>query len=106
MLGNITPEQQLLIVNASALAIAYFGIYPSLKPLTMNKVLLADTIVSVSCLTLAGLLFYGSNVRFSLIWFDGNWAVFSIVTLFVFELPLFLWFASRNGLLEPWDDVD
>lgn len=103
---EFSPEAQLLIINGVILAVAYLGIYPSLEEKTLNRIMTIDVVLSVLALTVAGALFWGTNVSFSLVLFDTNWAVFTIVTLFVMEVPLFLHFAKQNGIKLFEDDPD
>ena len=87
-----------MILNAVILGIAYFGIYPSLQEKTLNKIMTIDVVLTVLALGVAGALFWGSGVRFSLILFSTNWLIFSLVTLALFEVPLFAWFAKRHDI--------
>jgi len=94
----MTPEATILIANAIFLAFAYIWVYPNLKSITTNAVMTYDLIISAAALAVAGLLYWGSGTSFSLILFDTNWAVFSIVTLLAMELPLFIWFMRKHDL--------
>ncbi|MFT5064812.1 MAG: hypothetical protein ACJAXK_000461 [Yoonia sp.] len=94
----MTPEVTLLIVNATFLAFAYLWVYPGLTTKTINLILIYDTVISCAALLVAGLLFWSSGTAFSLIFFSSNWAVFSITTLGLMELPLFAWFAKKHNL--------
>ena len=102
---TLSPELQLLILNAAILAVAYWGIYPSIEPKTLNRIMLTDLGLSVVALVVAGALFWGSGIGFSMLLFETNWAVFSIVTLMVMEVPLFLRFCRQWGL-NLFDDED
>lgn len=102
---QFAPEVQILILNAVIAAVAYFGIYPGLAHKTLNRIMLVDTVLTVLALTVAGALFWGTGVRFSLILFDTNWAVFSVLTLWLIETPLFLHFAKKYGI-RFFDDPD
>lgn len=95
---TLPPELQLLTINATILAVAYGGIYPTLRPVTLRKMIVIDLVLSVLALIVAGALFWDSGVRFSLLLFSTNWAVFGIVTMMVMEYPLFSWFARKHGL--------
>ena len=95
---QFAPEAQILILNGVILTVAYLGIYPSLEHKTLNRIMTIDVVLSVVALTVAGALFWGTGIRFNMILFHGNWAVFSIITLFLLELPLFLRFARRHGI--------
>jgi hypothetical protein len=100
------PETQLLIINGVILAVAYRGIYPSLEEKTVNRIMTIDVVLSVLALTVAGALFWGTDATFNLVLFSTNWAVFTIVTLFVMEVPLFLHFAKQHGIKLFDDDPD
>jgi len=94
----IPPEAQLLIINATILAVAYLGIYPAVKNITMTRMMALDAVLTGLSLLVAGALFWGSGVEFSLLLFSTNWAVFAIVTMLVMEFPLFQWFCRKRGL--------
>lgn len=95
---SIPPEAQLLIINAVILAVAYLGIYPSIRNLTTGKLMAADLVLSSLSLLVAGALFWGTGAEFSLLLFSTNWFVFAFLTMFLMELPLGWWFARRRGL--------
>lgn len=95
---QFSPESQILIINGVVLAIAYGGVYPGLAQKTLNRIMAIDMILSVITITVAGALFWGSGVAFTLLFVQVNWAVFSIVTTLVMELPLFLWFARKHDI--------
>lgn len=100
---NFSPETQILIINGVILAVAYLGIYPGLQEKTLNRIMTIDLVLSALALTAAGALFWGSGVAFTLLFFSTNWAVFTIVTLMVMEIPLFMHFAKKHGI-NPFDD--
>lgn len=97
------PEAQILTINAAAVAVAYFGIYPSVRDLTMTKLSWMDLAVSALVLAAAGLLFAGTGTRFSAILLETNWWVFSILTYAAIEIPAGLWLMRRRDLLPPED---
>ncbi|WP_458792340.1 hypothetical protein [Yoonia sp. MH D7] len=94
----MTPEATILLVNAIFLAFAYLWVYPNLTPITIARAMRYDLIISAACLTVAGLLFWGTGTPFRMVFFNSNWAVFSIVTLLIMETPLFFWFAKKHDL--------
>ena len=94
----MTPEATILIANAIFLAFAYLWVYPTLAAKSINLIMAYDLAISAAALLVAGLLFWGSGISFSLILFHTNWAVFSIITLLIIEAPLFAWFAKKHGL--------
>jgi hypothetical protein len=97
------PELQILAINATCLAVAYLGIFPALRPLTLQRLALADLAVGLTALGTAAALFWGSGQAFRLLILDTGWFWFALVTFVVMELPLFLWFMRRHGL-NPDDD--
>lgn len=94
----MTPELQILIINAVIMGVAYFGIYPSRRITHVSQMMTTDLILTGLSLLVAGALFYGTGTRFSLILFDTNWAIFAVLTLALMEVPLFIWFCRRNGI--------
>jgi hypothetical protein len=95
---TFSPEAQLLIINATILAVAYLGIYPAQKNIAINRMMALDAVLTGLSLIVAGALFWGSGVEFSLLLFSTNWAVFAIVTMLIMEFPLFQWFCRKRGL--------
>lgn len=94
----MSPELILLIVNAVFMAYAYLWAYPALPEKTLSAIMTRDLAISLAALLVAAALFWGSGVRFRLVFFDTNWFVFSILTLFIMETPLFFWFAKKHGI--------
>ncbi|MDO5605545.1 MAG: hypothetical protein Q4G25_10340 [Paracoccus sp. (in: a-proteobacteria)] len=94
----MTPEIKILILNAVTLGIAYLGIYPSMREKTLAGMMRNDLVLTGLAVIVAGALFMGTGTRFGLIWFSTNWLVFSLVTLMIMEIPLFMWFCRRHGI--------
>ncbi len=95
---ELAPEAKILILNGGILAVAYLGIYPSLEQKTLNRIMTIDVILSAIAVGVAGALFWGSGIRFNMLLFQSNWAVFSILTLMIMEIPLFLRFAEKHDI--------
>ncbi|MFT7106924.1 MAG: hypothetical protein ACJAVT_001446 [Yoonia sp.] len=102
---QFSPEAQVLILNGVILGVAYLGIYPSLQEKTLNRIIAIDLSLTAIALVVAGALFWGSDPGFTLLLIETNWAVFTLVTLFVIEAPLFFSFAKRHGI-NLFDDPD
>lgn len=103
----ISPEVQLLILVGLVLAVAYLGIFPTLKEKTLNKLMVVDLGLNVLALIIAGAWFWDSGVQFTLLFFETNWAIFTIVSYAIIEIPLFLRFATIYGIrLDGRDDDD
>ncbi|MDO5706894.1 MAG: hypothetical protein Q4G49_17715 [Paracoccus sp. (in: a-proteobacteria)] len=95
---NLPPETKILILNAACLAVAYLGIYPSMRQKTLMRLALADLGVTLAALTAAGAMFAGSGTRFWLLGFEVGWLAFSIATLMAMGYPLTHWFMRRHGI--------
>ncbi len=100
------PEFQILLLNAVILGVAYLGIYPTLQEKTLNKIMMIDLVLTGLALLVAGGWFLGTGVGFSLLLVDANWFVFTLVTLMIMEVPVFLWFAKKHGISLSFDDDD
>ena len=99
----MAPELQILTINATCLAVGYFGIYPGLISRGLMRLALADLGVCAVAIGTAGLLFWDSGIGFSLLVVQVNWFVFSLFTLIAMEAALFPRFARRHGIW-PGDD--
>ncbi|MFV0293113.1 MAG: hypothetical protein ACK5II_07830 [Paracoccus sp. (in: a-proteobacteria)] len=94
----MSPEAQILIINATILAIAYIGIYPSQNIRHIVQMIPTDLVLASLSLIMAGALFAGSGIRFSLILFETGWFLFALITMMLMEVPLFLWFCHKNDI--------
>lgn len=102
----ISPEAQILILVGLILGITYFGIFPTLKNKSLNRLITLDLLLTVLALIVAGAWFWGTGVTFTLLFFETNWAVFTIVCYAVIEIPLFLRFAKVHGIRLDGSDGD
>jgi hypothetical protein len=101
---NLHPEATILIINAALLAFAYLWAYPSLPEKTANAIMWRDAVISIAALVLAAALFASRGITFNMFVFDTNWFVFSLVSMMLMEIPLFIWFARKYDLR--FDDAD
>ncbi|HEV8033246.1 hypothetical protein [Yoonia sp.] len=103
----LAPEAQILILIGIILAVAYLGIFPSLEEKTINKLMGIDLALNVLALIVAGAWFWGTGVTFTLVFYETNWVIFTIVCFALLEIPLFLNFAKKHGIrLDGRDDDD
>ncbi|SIT79127.1 hypothetical protein SAMN05421665_0887 [Yoonia rosea] len=103
----LAPEAQILILIGIILAVAYLGIFPTLEEKTINKLMGIDLALNVLALIVAGAWFWGTGVTFTLVFYETNWAIFTIVCFALLEIPLFLNFAKKHGIrLDGRDDHD
>ena len=91
-------EMQVLLINALCLFVAYFLIFPNLKPLTLNRMAVADLFIGAIALGTVAALFWGSGQEFRLLVFQTNWFWYFLVMYVAMELILFGWFMRRHGL--------
>ncbi|MEM8823191.1 MAG: hypothetical protein AAGF30_06240 [Pseudomonadota bacterium] len=94
----MSPEATLLAVNAAFLAFAYLWVYPGLPNKRIGILLRYDLIISAAALLVAGLLYGGDGLSFSLIFFDAPWWLFTILTFAAMEVPAWEWFRRRHGI--------
>ncbi len=99
----MSPELQVLAINATCLAVAYFAIFPALVPVSPGRLALADLVVGLTALGTSAALFWGGDVPFRFLFLQTDWFWFALVTLVAMEFPLFSWFVRRHG---PGGDSD
>ena len=80
------------------LVAAYFWIYPTYAGSDVVKMAWLDLAVGGVPLAITGLLFWESNPRFSLVFFETNWFLFTLITYAILELPLFVLYVKARGL--------
>ena len=94
----MTPEVMVLLMNAAGIALAYGVIYPRLMPITLGKMVLADTIMTIALVGISVVWFWGSGTQFWLLgWYVGP-ALFTVITLLIIEWPLFSWYTKKHGI--------
>lgn len=91
----MSPEAQILTINAVCLAVGYGFILPAQLQRGPGALALADAGVGLCALITAGALFWGTGQGFRLPGFEVNWFVFALVTLVAMELPLAWWLLRR-----------
>lgn len=100
---DLAPELQIIVINAVIVLVAYLGIYPTTPRLTFEKLVRLDLVFGVLSLAVAGALFAGRGIGFSILVTDVHWAVFAILSFSVIELPFALRLIHRLG---GWPDDD
>lgn len=101
----MSPEFIILTVNAVFLGFAYLWAYPSLPQKTWRAIMTRSVAISCAAILVSAALFAGRRIPFDLVIFDTNWFVFSALTLFVMEIPLFLWFSQKYDITLDDDDT-
>jgi len=98
----MSPFLTILALNGVAYGLAYLVIYPRLCGRDTGRMMRLDLGLLAVILGIGWLLFDGEGHRFSLILFDTNWVVFTLVTGVAIEIPLLLQYMARLGLT--WED--
>ncbi|MFB2530675.1 hypothetical protein ACEYYB_05695 [Paracoccus sp. p4-l81] len=95
---TLPPEAQIAILNATALGVAWLGIYPTLRPLTMTRLMRADLIVTSATFLAAAGLFHDTGTRFWLPGTQVGWFGFWLVSALTIEMVLALLVLPRLPL--------
>jgi hypothetical protein len=97
-------ELNMIFVILVTLAVAYLWVYPTFTGNDVRSLALYDIGLTAIPLTIAAVLFWVSDPPFSLIFFETNWFVFTLVTYVLLELPVFFWYLKARGLGQAyWD---
>lgn len=91
-------ELSIIVVNLSALAIAYFLIYPKYAGNDVKKLAWLDTAVGICVLIVLAPFNWNSPSEYTFIAFDTNWWIFAILSYTLLELPLFYLYVKARGL--------
>jgi hypothetical protein len=84
----------------ATIAVAYLWFYPKFVGEKVKLMMWLDVVVTSIPLGISALLFWQSDPVFRLFFFDLNWFFFTLITLFLIELPIFLLYLKARGL---WD---
>ena len=82
------------------IAVAYLWFYPKFVGENVKLMMWLDVVVTSIPLGISALLFWQSDPVFRLFFFDLNWFFFTLITMFLIELPIFLLYLKARGL---WD---
>lgn len=91
-------ESLVIFVVLATLAASYFWIYPKFAGNDVKKMAWLDMGLGFIPMGISALLFWVSDPKFNLIFFETNWFVFTLVVLVILELPLFFWYIKARGL--------
>ena len=91
-------ESLVVFLVLVTLVTAYFWIYPTYAGSDVVKMAWLDLAVGAVPLAVTGVLFWESNPRFSLVFFETNWFLFTLITYTLLELPLFALYVKARGL--------
>lgn len=80
------------------LAAAYLWFYPKFIGNNVKLMAWVDVPVTAVPLGISALLFWESDPTFQLFWAELNWFLFTLVTMLLIELPVFLLYLKARGL--------
>jgi hypothetical protein len=95
-----SPELFVLTINAVILSIAYLWVYPRFAGSDLNRLVVNDLLANLCALLVSGFFFYDSGVRFDFIFIEVGWFGFTFASFLLLELPLFVWYVRRYGLVK------
>ncbi|WP_028299325.1 hypothetical protein [Oceanospirillum beijerinckii] len=98
-----SPELLIILLNIVVATAAYSYIYPRFCGSDINKIAINDILASGVSLLVAGAVYWGSGVEFDLIFTTVNWFGFTLITYFILETPLMLWYFKKHKVLEKFN---
>ena len=84
----------------ATIAIAYLWFYPKVVGENVKLMAWLDVVVTSIPLGMSAILFWQSDPVFSFLTLDLNWFFFTLLAMFVIELPIFLLYLKARGLWE------
>lgn len=91
-------ELIVIFVIIVTLAIGYLLVYPKVAGNDVRRMAWLDVALTLIPFGVSALLFWQSDPAFSLIFFDTNWFVFTLVTLSIIEIPVLILYLKARGL--------
>lgn len=80
------------------LLLMYALVYPRLVGGSLKRLLISDTLVTVSLFVVVGTTFWGSDAEFDFGLFSLNWFWATLLCAVLVESVLFPWYAQRFGI--------
>ena len=93
-------EFLIVFVILITLAISYLWIYPTFVGDNVKVMVWLDVFLSGIPLAVAAILFWVPDPVFWLFGFETNWFFFTLITMLIIEMPIFLLYLKARGL---WD---
>ena len=87
---------ELLVLGAiGAVMIPFYSlVYPRAK--NIGQLQWGDTAATVLSLAIVGFIYFNSDIKFSLVFFETNWFWFTLVLFVAIELPAWAIYLKRN----------
>lgn len=82
----------------ATIAVAYLWFYPKFVGEKVKLMMWLDVVVTGIPLGISALLFWQSDPVFRLFSLELNWFFFTIITMFLIEMPIFLLYLKARGL--------
>ena len=86
----------------ATLAVAYLVIYPRYVGNNVKLMMWLDVPITAVPLGISALLFWVSDPKFNLFGIELNWFIFTLVTMLLIELPIFLLYLKARGLSQAY----
>lgn len=86
----------------ATLAIAYLWFYPKVVGDNVKLMAWMDVIVTGIPVAISALLFWTEDPTFRLVFFDTNWFFFTILSMTVIEIPVFVLYLKARGLSQAY----
>ena len=90
----------IILINILLLSFVYLWLFQRVAGSDIKKLSTYDLLTSLVSVTIAGFLFWGSNFEFMLFGASMNWFWFTLVTYFVLEIPIALWYFKKHDVFK------
>jgi len=91
-------ELIVIFVIIVTLAVGYLVVYPRVAGNDVRKMAWLDVALTLVPFIVSAALFWQSDPSFSLIFFETNWFVFTLITLVIIEIPVLALYLRARGL--------
>jgi hypothetical protein len=82
----------------ATIALAYLLIYPKFVGNNVRLMVWLDVPVTALPLGISALMYWESDPVFNFFFIEMNWFVYTLITMLILELPIFLWYLKARGL--------
>ena len=93
-------ELIIILINILLLSFVYLWLFPKVAGADIKKLSTYDFITSLVSLSIAGVLFWDSGFEFNLLVDTTNWFWFTLVTYFIIEIPIALWYFKKYDVFK------
>lgn len=94
----LPPEGLILLINLIVLWLGFKVLHPRMAGKNIKRLLINDLLASCCALLVAGSLYSGSGIRFSLIFIDLGWFGFTLITYSLMEIPFFKGYLRKHNI--------